>query len=344
MVEVVGQYTDLKKAGANFSGRCPFHEERTPSFSVNPSEKLYYCFGCGAGGNLIGFVMAKENMDFPEAVEYLADKYGIALEYEESSTHGDAERRRRERLRALLEQATVYYERVYREAKAAAPVREYLARRGLSDETCRAFRLGYSLPGWERLREAALGQGVHRAGPPGRRPRHPRQERTPVRPLPRTHHVPAGRRTRAHAGLRRPDARRREAQVPQLAGDAALPQERGSVRSRQGQGRGSAGGPCVRGGGLHRRHGPRPSGRVQCGREHGDGPDGTAAGASLAPHTQPLPVLRRGRGGHRRHAAGAHARPPHEPLAPRGAHPGRPGPGRLRPRRRGRRRFSRACR
>ena len=159
MVEVVGQYTDLKKAGANFSGRCPFHEERTPSFSVNPAEKLYYCFGCGAGGNLIGFVMAKENMDFPEAVEYLADKYGIALEYEESNAHGDAERRRRERLRALLEQATVYYERVYREAKAAAPAREYLARRGLSDETCRAFRLGYSLPGWERLREAALAKG-----------------------------------------------------------------------------------------------------------------------------------------------------------------------------------------
>ena len=159
MVEVVGQYTDLKKAGANYSGRCPFHEERTPSFSVNPSEKLYYCFGCGAGGNLIGFVMAKENMDFPEAVEYLADKYGIALEYDESSARGDAERRRRERLRALLEQATAYYERVYHEAKAAAPAREYLAGRGLSDEVCRAFRVGYSLPGWEKLREAALVKG-----------------------------------------------------------------------------------------------------------------------------------------------------------------------------------------
>ena len=94
IVEVVGQYTDLKKAGANFSGRCPFHEERTPSFSVNPVEKLYYCIGCGAGGNLIGFVMAKENMDFPEAVEYLADKYGIALDYDESSARGDAERHR----------------------------------------------------------------------------------------------------------------------------------------------------------------------------------------------------------------------------------------------------------
>ncbi len=161
MVEVVGQYTDLKKAGANFSGRCPFHEERTPSFSVNPAEKLYYCFGCGAGGNLIGFVMAKENMDFPEAVEYLADKYGIALEFEESSARGDAERRRRERLRALLEQATAYYERVYHDAKAAAPAREYLTGRGLSDEVCRAFRVGYSLPGWERLREAALAKGFN---------------------------------------------------------------------------------------------------------------------------------------------------------------------------------------
>jgi DNA primase len=159
MVEVVGQYTDLRKAGANFSGRCPFHEERTPSFSVNPVEKLYYCFGCGAGGNLIGFVMAKENMDFPEAVEYLADKYGIALEYDESSARGDAERRRRERLRALLEQATAYYERVLWDAAAAAPARDYLSRRGLTDEVCRAFRLGYSLPGWEKLRDAALAKG-----------------------------------------------------------------------------------------------------------------------------------------------------------------------------------------
>ena len=159
MVEVVGQYTDLRKAGANFSGRCPFHEERTPSFSVNPVEKLYYCFGCGAGGNLIGFVMAKENMDFPEAVEYLADKYGIALEYDESSARGDADRRRRERLRALLEQATAYYERVLWDAKAAAPAREYLIGRGLSEEVCRDFRVGYSLPGWEKLRDAALAKG-----------------------------------------------------------------------------------------------------------------------------------------------------------------------------------------
>ena len=95
MVEIVGQYTDLRKAGANYSGRCPFHEERTPSFSVNPTEKLYYCFGCGAGGNLFGFVQEKESLDFAGAVEYLADRYGIALEYEETSARGDAERRRK---------------------------------------------------------------------------------------------------------------------------------------------------------------------------------------------------------------------------------------------------------
>ena len=116
MVEIVGQYTELRKAGANYSGRCPFHEERTPSFSVNPAEKLYYCFGCGAGGNLFGFVQDKGEPRLRGAVEYLADRYGIALEYEESSARGDAERHRRERLRALLEQATAYYERVLHDA------------------------------------------------------------------------------------------------------------------------------------------------------------------------------------------------------------------------------------
>ncbi len=155
IVEIVGQYTELRKAGANFSGRCPFHEERTPSFSVNPTEKLYYCFGCGAGGNLFRFVQEKESLDFAEAVEYLADRYGIALEYDESSARGDAERHRRERLRALLEQATAYYERVLHDAGAAAPARAYLEQRGLGDDVCRQFRVGFSLAGYDKLREAA---------------------------------------------------------------------------------------------------------------------------------------------------------------------------------------------
>ncbi len=159
MVEVVGRYTDLRKAGANYQGRCPFHDERTPSFSVNPTEKLYYCFGCGAGGNLFGFVQAKENLDFAAAVESLADRYGVTLEYEESSARADAQRRRRERLRALLEQATAYYERILRDAAAAAAAREYLAGRGLGDEVCGLFRLGFSRPGWDKLAAAATAKG-----------------------------------------------------------------------------------------------------------------------------------------------------------------------------------------
>ena len=159
MVEIVGHYTQLKKSGANFMGCCPFHEEKTASFSVNPAEKLYYCFGCGEGGNLFSFVQRKENLDFAQAVEYLADKYGITLEYEETSAQGEAERRRRERLRALLERATAYYERRLWEGKAGAAARAYLDERGLGAEVCRRFRAGYAPAGWDRLRDAAKGQG-----------------------------------------------------------------------------------------------------------------------------------------------------------------------------------------
>ncbi len=159
MVEVVGRYTQLKKSGANYMGCCPFHEEKTPSFSVNPVEKLYYCFGCGEGGNLFNFVQRKEDLDFAAAVEHLADRLGIVLEYEETSARGEAERHRRERLRALLEQTTAYYERVLWEGKAAAPAREYLQARGFDDEVCRAYRVGFAPAGWQTLRDAAAAKG-----------------------------------------------------------------------------------------------------------------------------------------------------------------------------------------
>lgn len=159
LVEIVGQYTQLRKSGANYMGCCPFHDEKTPSFSVNPAEKLYYCFGCGEGGNLFSFVQRKEGLDFAEAVEYLADKYGVALEYEETSARGEAERRRRERLRTLLERATAHYERRLWEGRAGVAAREYLEARGLGADVCRRFRVGYALSGWQRLRDAATAQG-----------------------------------------------------------------------------------------------------------------------------------------------------------------------------------------
>jgi DNA primase len=144
MVELVSQYTPLRKVGARYTGRCPFHDERTPSFSVNPVDKLYHCFGCGKGGDAITFVRETEQLDFAEAVEWLADRFRVTLEYEELSPRVEEARRRRERLFAVLEQATSFYERHLWESAAGEPVRAYLEGRGLHEPVCREFRLGLS--------------------------------------------------------------------------------------------------------------------------------------------------------------------------------------------------------
>jgi DNA primase len=163
IVEVVGARTPLRRQGGRFVGRCPFHEERTPSFSVNPVEKLWYCFGCQRGGDLIGFVRESEGLEFAEAVEWLADRYGIQLTYEESSPQADAARHRRERLHALLEQAAAFYQRYLWETAAGEPVRRYLAEeRGLADEVCKEFRLGLS-PGGDTLARKAREKGFTEA-------------------------------------------------------------------------------------------------------------------------------------------------------------------------------------
>src|SRR5687767_8058924 len=142
MVEVVSGRTSLRKAGARYSGRCPFHEERTPSFPVNPVEKLYHCFGCGKGGDVITFVRETEQLDFASAVEWLAERFRVTLEYEEASPRIDAERRRRERLHSLLDQAAGFYERYLWESEIGDQVRAYLVERGLREEVCREYRLG----------------------------------------------------------------------------------------------------------------------------------------------------------------------------------------------------------
>jgi DNA primase len=144
MVAVVSARTQLRKAGARYTGRCPFHEERTPSFSVNPVDKLYYCFGCGAGGDLIKFVRETEQLDFTEALEWLAERFRVQLEYEETSPQVEESRRRRGRLHTLLDQAAAYYERHLWEGAAGEPVRAYLESRGLQEPICREFRLGLS--------------------------------------------------------------------------------------------------------------------------------------------------------------------------------------------------------
>ena len=143
MVEVVSSRTPLRRAsGTRFTGRCPFHEEKTPSFSVNPVDKLYYCFGCGKGGDVISFVQETESLDFAGAVEALAERFRVPIEVEEASPRIEAERRRRERLFAVLDQTAAYFERLLWEGDAGAPVREYLAGRGLGEEVAKEFRLG----------------------------------------------------------------------------------------------------------------------------------------------------------------------------------------------------------
>src|ERR687886_2314251 len=111
MVELVGARTDLRRAGAQWMGLCPFHDESSPSFSVNAEHKLYHCFGCGESGDAIGFVQATEALDFKEAVEQLADRYGVELKREEEDPRAEQRRRRRQRLLELGGRAAHYYER-----------------------------------------------------------------------------------------------------------------------------------------------------------------------------------------------------------------------------------------
>jgi DNA primase len=159
MVELVGARTELRRAGGRMVGLCPFHDERTPSFSVNVDQKLYHCFGCGEGGDAIGFVQQTEALDFPGAVEFLAARYGIELTREEEDPQAEERRRRRERLLKLLERATVFYERYLWDAAEAEPARRYLAGRGLAEGVLRDFRIGYGPKAWDRVTTAAQRDG-----------------------------------------------------------------------------------------------------------------------------------------------------------------------------------------
>jgi DNA primase len=151
MAELVGSKTDLRRVGSRLTGLCPFHDERTPSFSVNAQDKLFYCFGCHAKGDAIGFVEQTEGLDFREAVEFLAERYGVELELENEDPQAEARRRRRERLLALLDRAARFYESYLWESAEASRARDYLAGRGLSEEVLRQFRVGYSPSAWDRM-------------------------------------------------------------------------------------------------------------------------------------------------------------------------------------------------
>jgi DNA primase len=158
--ELVGAKTELKRSGTRrLQGLCPFHEERTPSFGIDPVEKLYHCFGCGKGGDVFSFVMETEGLDFQGALEALADRYGVELEREAEDPEDARRRVRRERLLALMERTAAYYVRVLWESAEAADARSYLASRGLAEPVLREFRVGYSPSRWDRVLVASRRAG-----------------------------------------------------------------------------------------------------------------------------------------------------------------------------------------
>jgi DNA primase len=151
-VELVNTRTELRRAGPrSYEGLCPFHDERSPSFSVEPMEKVYYCFGCQASGDVFTFVQETEGVDFKGALELLADRAGIELQVEKEDPREAERRARRERLLELLSRTAGYYERFLWESDEAAQARTYMSERGLGEEILKAFRVGYAPSAWDRV-------------------------------------------------------------------------------------------------------------------------------------------------------------------------------------------------
>lgn len=155
VVDVIGGYMQLKRAGANFKGLCPFHNEKTPSFHVNPSRQSFKCFGCGAGGGVFRFVMDYEKVDYPTAIRKLASRAGIPI-LEESD--GDQARRgERDRLLALHRDAAAWFHENLLRQKFAAPARDYLRGRGIGKEIAVRWQLGYAPDSWDALTDFLRG-------------------------------------------------------------------------------------------------------------------------------------------------------------------------------------------
>ena len=154
IVDVVSAHVQLAKRSRNFFGLCPFHDEKTPSFSVNPDLQIYKCFGCDAGGDVFKFVQEIDRVSFVEAVQFLAERYGIALPKEGNDQSDELA----DELYRANELAAKYFEYKLKQ-DAGGPALDYLRKRGLSDETIDRFRLGFALPGWTSLLEMAGKRG-----------------------------------------------------------------------------------------------------------------------------------------------------------------------------------------
>jgi DNA primase len=157
--EVVGQYVKLTSKGKNLLGLCPFHSETKPSFTVAPEKGIFYCFGCGAGGNVISFLMQYHRLSFPEAAQELARRYGIPLSLKDLGPEGAQQTKKRTKAYEANAAAAAFYAATLASSEGK-PGREYLTKRGLTPEIIRAFQLGYAVDEWDALRRHFQNRGI----------------------------------------------------------------------------------------------------------------------------------------------------------------------------------------
>jgi len=162
IVEVIGSYFPLKRAGTNFKALCPFHQEKTPSFHVSPQRQTFHCFGCGVGGSVFRFVMDYEHVDFPSAVRKLAARVGIPVVEERGTRDEDHQREARRLLLRLHAEATEWFQDHLLKKEFAAPARDYLKKRGISAEIAKRWKIGFAPDEWDAFGNWARGRGYER--------------------------------------------------------------------------------------------------------------------------------------------------------------------------------------
>jgi len=158
IIEIASEYTTVRRRGNKYVGLCPFHSEKTPSFTLDETKQLFHCFGCGAGGDIFTLVMEKENLTFPEAVRYLAEKYNIPMP--EKKKYSPEKLKLQERLYQISDQAMIYFRRNLFRTPEGKKARNYLQERKISDELIQTFKIGYALNSWDSLLNHFKNRGI----------------------------------------------------------------------------------------------------------------------------------------------------------------------------------------
>lgn len=330
IVEVVGDFVTLKKKGINYQACCPFHNEKTPSFVVSPSKGLFKCFGCGKGGNAVTFVMEHENMTYPEALKYVARKYGIEVAEREQTPEEVRRNDDRESMMVVSSYAADYFVRTLHDTPEGQSIGiGYFRERGFSDATIRKFGLGYCPDGGDTFTRQALADGYKEEFLVGTGLTIKRETGGYYDRFCGPGNVPDPRDQRTRNRIRRPDdAHRQESrEIPELAGIGDLPQKRRPVRNLFRQTGDHAAGLLHPGRRLHGRHLDAPVRNRKRSRLVGHLADGRANPIDRPLHAQRDGDLRRRQ---RRHQSLA-ARDRHDPER-RPERAGRTAAGRRRPR------------